>query len=117
MSMKIDGFYIAYLSGKNGQGLAMLVFREGRIVGADAGEVIYDGQYAESPDGTIPVTLSLKFPPNASLIQGGTADPKGEEAQVNFRMPPDFSSGKFFRVETPRGPVNARLLRLRGLDG
>jgi hypothetical protein len=116
MSASIDGFYAVYLSGKLGQGFAMLVFRGGRIVGADASGFMFDGQYSEPVDNILSVRLSVKAPPNQSLIQGGTTGPQGEQSQLIFEMPRDFSSREFVRIETQRGPVNAKLVRLRGLD-
>ncbi len=116
MSIELDGFYAAYLSGKHGQGLAILIFRRGRIVGADAGGVMYDGEYTAMLDGELSITVSLKSPPNTQMVQGGTASPKGDETELSFQMPSDFASKEFIRVDTPRGPVNVRFVRLRDID-
>ena len=116
MSAPIDGFYAVYVTGAEGQGLAMVVFRKGHIVGADAGGFKYDGQYSESPTGTLSIALSIKAPPNVQRVQGGTTGPQGEEFSLDFQLPKDFGSQDFVRVDTPRGPVNARLVKLRGLD-
>ena len=116
MSAQLDGFYAAYLSAKGGQGFALLIFREGIIVGVDVAGVSFDGTYSEAADGAVSVFLSVKTPPNVALIQGGTSGPEGLETQLSFQIPLDFTSQPFVRIEGPRGPVNARLVRLRGLN-
>jgi len=112
----IDGFYAAYMSGKQGLGFAMLVFRKGRITGADAAGVMFDGQYSNAASDVILIEISVKAPPNTPLIQGGTTGPQGEEGQLQFQVPLDFSAQKFVRIETQRGPINVKLNKLRELD-
>jgi hypothetical protein len=116
MSAQLDGFYAAYLSAKGGQGLALLIFREGLIVGVDVAGVSFDGRYSETADGVVSISLLVKTPPNVALIQGGTSGPEGLETQLAFQMPRDFTSQPFVRVEGPRGPINTKLVRLRGLN-
>ena len=100
----------------SGQGLALLIFREGLIVGVDVAGVSFYGKYSETSDGAVSISLLVKTPPNVALIQGGTSGPEGLETQLAFQMSRDFTSQPFVRVEGPRGPVNAKLVRLRGLN-
>lgn len=93
----------------------MLVFISGQIVGADPSGFVLDGKYSESERDTISVTLAMKSPPNVVLIQGGSTGPQGEDEDLNFQMPRDFASMKFIRVETQRGPMNVRFVKLRDL--
>lgn len=116
MSASIDGFYAVYVTGTHGQGLAMVAFRKGRIVGADVGGFMYDGQYSECASGGFSVALSIKAPPNVPRVQGGITGPQGEEFQLDFVLPKDFDSQSFVRIDTLRGPVNAKLVKMRGLD-
>jgi hypothetical protein len=116
MTASVNGFYAVYLSGKQGQGFALIAFKDGRIAGADASGTVYDGQYTEQGDDNLSVTVLIKYPPNIPLVQGGTTGPQGEERQLSFQMPKNFSDQKFIRVETQDGPVNARLVKLRGID-
>ena len=44
-----DAIYATYLTGKAGTTGAMLVFRDGVIAGADAGDSQYDGEYQVAP--------------------------------------------------------------------
>jgi hypothetical protein len=69
MSVLVNGFYAAYLTGANGQGFAMLVFTDGKIVGVDATSSKFDGIYTNIPTG-FSVTVSIS-PPNTPLINGG----------------------------------------------
>jgi hypothetical protein len=117
MIMSIDGFYAAYITGSSGQGFALLVFREGRIIGADALGGVFDGQYSEAIDDAISVKLTIKTPPNVPLIQGGITGPQGEETALEFPMPRDFASRQFVRIDGPRGPANVRLVKIRDIDG
>lgn len=69
MSASINGFYAAYLSGTAGQGFAMIVFKNGTIVGVDALGSKYDGTYIDTGN-AISAKLKVSLPPNTLLIQG-----------------------------------------------
>ena len=71
MAAQIAGIYAAYLSGKTGNGFAMLLFSNGHVAGADAFGIKYDGSYAEQDDGNVAVEMKVDTPPNLHLIQGG----------------------------------------------
>jgi hypothetical protein len=116
MQRKIDGIYSVYLSGSHGQGLAMMVFKDNSIVGVDVVGVRFDGHYSTMDDGRLSVDLSSTFPPNAPMIQGGIAGPGGDVFKLSFLLDADFLNREFVRIETERGPVNVRLVLLRGLN-
>jgi hypothetical protein len=116
MTDALNGFYAAYLSGKAAQGFAMLVFRNGKIVGAGAFGDVFDGHYEDAGEGILSVTVLTKSPPNMALIQGGTTGPDGETNELTFKLPCNFSSQDHLRIETHRGPINVKLVKLRGLD-
>jgi len=115
MNTSINGFYAAYLTGSAGQGFAMLVFRNGTIVGIDAAGVKYDGTYSDVGSG-IAVKLSVSIPPNTSLIQGLSSGPESDISEIDFQLPPDFLSKPFIRINSKHGPENAKLTKLRELD-
>lgn len=115
MSMSLNGFYAAYVTGSASQGLAMLVFRNGTIVGVDIAGVKYDGSYSVS-DSDISVKLVLSIPPNTSLVQGVTTGVEKEESELAFQLPRDFLSQPFIRINGTHGPVNVKLVKLRELD-
>ena len=115
MTGPVEGFYSAYITGKEGQGFAVIIFMAGRIIGADAAGFLFDGQYVEGSEG-LSVSLSIKAPPNVPRVQGGLTGPEGEEDHLNFHLQQDFASNEFVRIDTQRGPVNVKLVRLRGIS-
>lgn len=112
----INGFYSAFMSGEDGQGYALLVFKDGRIVGADPLGVTFDGHYEDANDGWSGEVL-VKAPPGGTLIQGVTPGPSGIVYSVPIRLPADFQGQPFIHIETPLGPVNVKLTWLRDIEG
>lgn len=115
MHAPIDGFYAAYLTGKVGQGLAMFVLKKGAVVGVDVAGISYDGTYTETAD-DIAIHLKMSIPPKTFLVQGITTGPEKEESSLAFRLPRDFLSQPFIRIDAAHGPLNAKLIKLRELD-
>lgn len=115
MNTSINGFYAAYLTGSSTQGFAMLVFRNGTIVGVDAVGVKYDGTYKDTGNG-FAVKLNVSIPPNTQLIQGVRTGPQTDNSELDFQLSRDFLSQPFIRINTKHGPVNAKLIQLRELN-
>jgi hypothetical protein len=115
MNASINGFYAAYLTGSAGQGFAMLVFRDGTIVGVDATGVKFDGTYGFIGGG-FPVKLKVSIPPNTLLIQGVTSGPQNDNSELEFQLPVDFLSQPFIRISAKHGPLNVKLVKLREFD-
>jgi hypothetical protein len=115
MTAPVEGFYSVYMTGKEGQGFAMIIFMAGRLIGADAAGCMFDGQYVEGGEG-ISVSLSIKAPPNVPRVQGGLTGSQGEENHLDFHLPQNFASNEFVRIDTQHGPVNVKLIRLRGIS-
>ena len=112
----IDGIYVAYLSAAAGQGVAMLHFVAGRVVGADLGGVLYDGRYVEAPPDAYQIDLVVSIPAGTALVQGDVTGPELETYSLTASLPRDFLTRPFVRIEGKHGPVNARLVRLRRLN-
>jgi hypothetical protein len=112
----VDGIYAVYLTGLEGPGFALIYLGNGKIVGADAGGVALDGRYTMTNDKSYAAEITVKTPPNMTFLQGGFSGPGGEVFDINFILPGDFYSIDYVRIETPRGPINAKFARLRGLD-
>jgi hypothetical protein len=112
----INGFYAAYLTGATLQGFAMLVFRNGKVVGVDVGGGKYDGTYADSDVGGYAVKLKVSLPPNTALVQGVSTGPQGDNSEISFQLPLDFLSRPFLRIDAKHGPVNAKIVKLRELN-
>jgi hypothetical protein len=115
MNSTLDGFYSAYLTGSAGPGFAMLVFRRGVIVGADAVGAKYDGVYTEGASGVF-VKLRVHLPPNTLLVQGVSTGPEADMSEIGFELPANFLSLPFVRIDAKHGPVNVKLVRLRELN-
>jgi hypothetical protein len=115
MNPSIDGFYAAYLTGSSGQGLVMLIFRHGTVVGIDVAGAKYDGTYVEAVGG-FAVKLSIWLPPNIFLVQGASTGPQGDSSELEFQLPVDFLSQPYIRVNAKHGPVNVKLTKLRELN-
>jgi hypothetical protein len=115
MMQTIDGFYSVFLSGKSDNGFCMLIMRKGKIIGADVLGATYDGSI-ELTEGELEVTMNVRLLPYMPRIQGGVSGPFGESEEIIFRLPIDFASRNFVRIDTKRGPINAKLIRIRGID-
>lgn len=113
----IDGIYAAYLSGRVGRGFAILLFNKGRVTGADALGIQFDGSYVEREGGNVSVEMAVNAPPNIQLVQGGLTGHDGDQYTVALDLPPDFPTADYIPIATKYGPINARIRRLRGLDG
>jgi hypothetical protein len=114
MNTSINGIYAAYLTGSAGQGFAMLVFRNGTIVGVDVVGANYDGTYSDTGSG-LSVKLKVSLPANTLLVQGVSTGPQGDKSELEFQIPTDFLSRPFIRIDAKHGPVNVKLVRLREL--
>jgi hypothetical protein len=115
MNLSIDGFYAVYMTGNAGQGFAMVVFRNGAIVGVDVSGVRYDGTYTVT-NRRFAVRINVTFPPNTTLVQGVTTGPEGDISELEFQLPKDFISQPFIRIDAKHGPVNAKIVKLRELN-
>ena len=111
---ELDGFYVAYITGMAGNGLVLLVFADGRIVGVDTVGVKFDGTFKPSDVG-FDAVITVTVPPDTDLIQGTSVGSGGMTYQVNLLLPSNFSEVSFIPIDTPLGKVNARFQRLRDL--
>jgi hypothetical protein len=112
----INGFYAGYLSAAAGEGVAIFVFRNGVLTGVDAGGFSYDGTLEETSEGNFAVVATIRIPPRAPSIIGITGGEHGTNYSVEFKLPSSFLDKPFIRIETPNGPVNMRLVKLRDLN-
>jgi hypothetical protein len=115
MSISINGFYGAYLTGSAGQGFAMLIFKDGVIIGVDASGVKYDGTYAYTENG-YSIKLNVAVPANTLLVQGVNSGPQIDNSEIDIQLPLDFLSQPFVRIDGKHGPVNAKIIKLRELN-
>lgn len=113
----IDGFYRGYFTGAQGNGFALLVFQSGKLAGADALGVTFDGTYVRNEAGGGYIGhVVVAAPPNGTLVQGVTTGPNGMSYEVTLQIPANFLDMPFFRLQTPLGPVNVKVERIRSID-
>jgi hypothetical protein len=111
----LDGFYVGYMSSV-GYGVALFVFRDGHIVGVDAGGVKFDGTYKfDEAQNSYLGHVTIDIPPNTTVIQGQTMGTQGLKYTTNLALPANFLAEPFFQVSTPLGTVNVKMEKLRDL--
>ncbi|MBD9493183.1 hypothetical protein [Ensifer sp. ENS01] len=111
-----DGIYSAYLAGTAGTSFGMFLLKDGVIAGADAGGGSYDGNYTLSPDGgSWTGSISFTLPVGGSTITGQVSTQEPIKIDVPIKLPLNFASSDFVRIETPTGPLNARFVLVRKL--
>lgn len=113
---EIEGFYACFMSGTEGNGFAMFVFKDGQIAGSDALGVLFDGNYNSNDGNGYSVSIKVSIPKNGQVIQGVTAGPEGMTYTVDFELPKSFLEDDFVAIQTPLGAINFRLQKIRGFD-
>lgn len=113
--MSIDGIYAAYMTGTDGQGFGLFVFHAGILSGADPLGVKFDGTYEPINDGKIAGTVKVTVPPEATVVQGVSVGSSPLSYEVPLLLGADLEAMGVFRLDTPLGPVNVKLEKLRGL--
>ena len=109
-----DAFYAAYLTGRTGVTMALLLFHDGVITGVDLGEGRYDGDYRTASDKAHVVgTLKLTLPAGLSTITGVLSAERPATFSVPFDLPLPLDPEAIHRIETGVGPVNARFKKVR----
>ncbi len=112
-----NAIYATYLTGKAGTTGAMLVFQDGVIAGADAGDSQYDGEYRLAPDHeNIIGSIKITIPAGVPTITGVLSAERPFTFDVPFRFPIELDPDTVYRIETPTGPVNAKFKKLRVLN-
>ncbi|SRR5258705_13704698 len=112
----MDGFYAAYLTGRGGNAVVLLAIKSNLIVGVDGGGLKYDGTVEATAHDALRFHIEYTIPPGTPLItgMGGVATPT--PVSLDFIAPHDFASGTIVTIQTPFGPVNAKITKLRDLD-
>jgi hypothetical protein len=108
----MNGIYLGYMTGMYGNGLALILIREGVIVGADAGGMMLDGSYSSAGHG-YHVKVAISIPPGCVTIHGIPSGEKGLRYEVEANVPSNLESVPFLTFPTPFGPVNCRFKKIR----
>jgi hypothetical protein len=111
----MDGFYLAYLTGKAGSSIAVFIIRENVIVGLDAAGMSYDGTIEPKSDGSgFVCKVVYVVPAGVPLLTGASPLAEPHRVPLTFELPTDFD-GKVVLVVTPLGPVNVKFQKARGI--
>lgn len=110
----IDGIYTVYMTGTAGQTMAMFVFRDGVIAGADLIGLSFDGEY-EVNENTAVGSVHYRMPANSISITGAQFDQPSETISVPISLPTKLDAEATYRIETPIGPVNAKFIKTKEL--
>lgn len=112
----MEGIYSMTFRGASDWGMGMLLFKAGRLTGADTGGVLYDGTYQDA-NGVVTIDAELTVPPGSTLVQGVPAKPVAYKVPFKAQMPrPALLSGQPVLIQLPPGPVNVIFKLLRGLE-
>lgn len=110
-----DGMFGISFQGKEGAGMGVLVFDNGRVYGTDTEGVRYDGVYLfNEGSGLANLTVKVTFPPNVRSVFG-VSNPYEWAFDVTTTFDPKQNSGAL-TVKTSLGtPINAQYVFLRSL--
>ena len=112
----MNGLYIMNYSGIAGNGFGFLTLEDGRIRGADAAGIVYEGQYENIENtGVITGEVLMKIPANTPLITGAPEDFYSREDLIRLSLPMDFEDEQSIGVQTPTGVVEVSFKKIRDL--
>lgn len=106
----IDGIYTAYMTGKTGQGMAMFVFRDGSIAGADMAGLTFSGKYTKEND-RVKGHVEYRMPANSVSITGAAFEKPSDVISVPIDLPDQIDPNEVYQINTPIGPLNARFMQ------
>src|SRR5579871_5757699 len=110
-----DGIYLMTYRGAAGWGQGLLVLRDGKVTGADAQGGLYDGTFAQQPEG-MTFDVQLTVPPGVVLVQGTQPQPTTYTVPFKAFLPYQSIEKELpVLVSLPPGPVNVIVKRLRAL--
>ncbi len=95
--------------------MAILVLRNGLVCGTDTNAVQIDGTYTVDINSLI-VNLTVIVPPGVSLVQGTPAQPTVYQFPINALISLSrIGTTEPTLVQTPLGPLNVLMRKLRDL--
>lgn len=106
----IDGIYTAFLTGVAGQGMAMFVFKDGKIGGADMVGLIFSGEY-KVENSKVVGEVKYTMPAQSASITGKTFETESDEIIVQIELPEEIDPQETYRINTPIGPLNAKFVK------
>jgi hypothetical protein len=111
--VEIDGFYVAYLTGRGGNSILLFAIKSLKLVGVDSGGMKYDGRVEPAANGTIMFHVEYVVAPETKLITGAGSVATATPVSLDFTAPANFAEAVIVNIQTPLGPVNAKISKLR----
>lgn len=110
-----EGMYGITFQSSEGEGVAVLVFENGRIYGADSRSVTYDGSYTFDPvAGLVDAVIKITFPPDVMSVFG-VSNPYEWSFDVNTKFDPEPGSGNMEVKSSLGDEIDAQFIYLRKL--
>lgn len=106
----VEGIYTAYLTGAAGQGMAMFVFTDGKIAGADIAGLTFAGSY-QIKDSRLIGEVRYRMPAGSLSITGASFEQGSDNIVVPLSLPEQIDPNETYRVNTPIGPLNAKFVK------
>src|SRR6516164_7843226 len=114
-AIMIVGKYAFVFCGANDVGTGWFaVGQDGSVIGADIGNVTYNGTAREGDDGWITLDLELTIPAGTTLVQGTAAQDVPHNRNLHAYLPPLFGDGHPQQI--PAGPGVATIMVRRVSD-
>jgi hypothetical protein len=114
--MDMDGFYVAYLTGRGGNSVLLFAIKSNTLVGVDVGGMKYDGHVEQVANGAVAFHIEYVVSPGTPLITGVGSVASLTPVALDFNVPANFADGVIVSLQTPFGPVNAKISKLRDFD-
>lgn len=106
----VEGIYTAYLTGQAAQGMAMFVFRDGKIAGADVAGLTFAGNY-QVKDARLIGEIRYRMPAGSMSITGASFEQGSEGIVVPLSLPVAIDPNATYRIDTSIGPLNAKFVK------
>jgi hypothetical protein len=112
-----NGFYSVQYAGRGGNGMGMLVLRDGIIAGADVFGGKFDGTYVAGSPGNILATLKVELPAGATSALTGRSGMGPMVESWSTELPADLGTERRLTLKTSAGfPLEVLVKRVRDLE-
>ena len=111
--MSIDGTYAFIFSGETGSGLGVIQIKDGKLRGADSGNIIYSRTVKENVStGEIAIDLIRYVPAGTWLVAGGSEQDMPMTREQHLTLPPRLGDGNELEIEARPGVTKCRFVKV-----